>query len=60
MKANMRAILIILAITYVIAFIMSPADQMSFLIEWFAYGVIALGCYYAGLVKGRTQAATSS
>lgn len=60
MKANMGAILIMLAVTYAVAFVMSPADPMSFVIEWIAYGVIALGCYYAGLVKGRSQAVTSS
>lgn len=60
MKANLRAVLIILAITYVVSFVTSPADQISFVIEWLVSAAIGLGSYVAGFSKGQSQAVQSA
>ena len=59
MKTNLWPMVTILIITYAVSFITSPADPISFYIEWFIMAAIGIGSYWTGVAKGRKQTAIS-
>jgi len=46
---------ILLVVSGVAAFLLSPADQVTFLFFWLAIGGIAIGAYCLGLVRSKKR-----
>ncbi len=51
-------VIAILAITFVVSMMLSPADPISFLFEWFAMSVTGLGAFGLGVSSGKKRAAS--